>query len=160
MFNSVLPSGALRPQEKGQGLVEYGLILVLVSIAAMAVMAALGVSITGVYEEIDHALSGQELNGTGTEYAVGGFSVSASGGPAVCTLSISPVPVTRYLDGEAVGAGENVTVSVTVNGSPATGGSGTTNGSGVAQVTIPNANSNCSGTITVTAGSNSRSVNY
>jgi pilus assembly protein Flp/PilA len=38
--------------EKGQGLVEYALILVLVAIAAIIVMGTLGTQITAVFQEV------------------------------------------------------------------------------------------------------------
>ncbi len=38
--------------EKGQGMAEYALILVLVSIAAIMALTALGQSISGVFERI------------------------------------------------------------------------------------------------------------
>jgi len=38
--------------EKGQGMAEYALILVLVSIAAIAALTALGQSIEGVFNQI------------------------------------------------------------------------------------------------------------
>ena len=40
---------AARRVQRGQGLVEYGLLLVLVSIAAIAIMAVLGTSVTSLY---------------------------------------------------------------------------------------------------------------
>ncbi|GBC83331.1 hypothetical protein HRbin10_02478 [bacterium HR10] len=42
--------------EKGQGMAEYALILVLVSIAAIAALSALGTSITEVFNQIVDAL--------------------------------------------------------------------------------------------------------
>jgi pilus assembly protein Flp/PilA len=42
--------------EKGQGMAEYALILVLVSIAAIAALTALGGSITDVFNRIVAAL--------------------------------------------------------------------------------------------------------
>ncbi|MEA2217707.1 MAG: Flp/Fap pilin component [Solirubrobacteraceae bacterium] len=42
--------------ESGQGLVEYALILVLISIVAIAAMAALGVKITNIFNQIETAL--------------------------------------------------------------------------------------------------------
>ena len=39
-------------QEKGQTLIEYALIILLVSIVVMVVLAALGVEVTGVFQEI------------------------------------------------------------------------------------------------------------
>jgi pilus assembly protein Flp/PilA len=45
-------------EEEGQGLVEYALIIVLVSIVAMIGLAALGTRIDGVFDEITTALGG------------------------------------------------------------------------------------------------------
>jgi len=39
-------------QEKGQTLIEYALIILLVSIVVMVVLAALGVEVTGVFQDI------------------------------------------------------------------------------------------------------------
>jgi Flp pilus assembly pilin Flp len=44
-----------REQEEGQALVEYGLILVIVSIAAVTVLAAIGVTINEDYFELVYA---------------------------------------------------------------------------------------------------------
>ena len=43
-------------KEKGQGLVEYALILVLVSIVVIVVLAILGPSISNIFENIIAAL--------------------------------------------------------------------------------------------------------
>ncbi|MGL5206156.1 MAG: Flp family type IVb pilin [Acidaminococcaceae bacterium] len=43
--------------EKGQGLAEYALILVLISIAAILVMTTMGTTITGVFQQIIDALT-------------------------------------------------------------------------------------------------------
>ena len=43
-------------REEGQGLVEYALILVLVSIATIGVLAALGVKIGNVFTQVTAAL--------------------------------------------------------------------------------------------------------
>lgn len=48
---------AVRDEEEGQGLVEYALIIVLISIAAIISMRALGTSIIGVFDEITGELS-------------------------------------------------------------------------------------------------------
>lgn len=47
-------------REEGQGLVEYALILVLVSIASIVVLGLLGVDIDGVFEEVETALDGTD----------------------------------------------------------------------------------------------------
>jgi pilus assembly protein Flp/PilA len=49
---------ALRRDERGQGLVEYALIIALVSVALILVLGAVTGSITGVFEEIQDALDG------------------------------------------------------------------------------------------------------
>ena len=47
---------ALLESQKGQGLVEYSLILALISIAAIAVMPTLGTNIVGVFNAVIAAL--------------------------------------------------------------------------------------------------------
>ena len=49
---------SLETEEEGQGLVEYALIIVLVSIVAMVALRALGVAVTSVFTEITGALGG------------------------------------------------------------------------------------------------------
>lgn len=46
----------LTEREEGQGLVEYALILVLISIVSIGLMAALGVKIGGVFSTVTSAL--------------------------------------------------------------------------------------------------------
>ena len=46
------------PKEKGQGLVEYALILVLVAIVVIAVLMLLGPIIGNVFSTINDSLSG------------------------------------------------------------------------------------------------------
>ena len=46
------------PKEKGQGLVEYALILVLVAIVVIAVLMVLGPIIGNVFSSINSSLSG------------------------------------------------------------------------------------------------------
>jgi pilus assembly protein Flp/PilA len=46
------------PKEKGQGLVEYALILVLVAIVVIAVLMLLGPIIGNVFSQINSSLSG------------------------------------------------------------------------------------------------------
>ncbi len=45
------------PKEKGQGLVEYALILVLVAIVVIAALTLLGPTIGGIFSSIDTNLS-------------------------------------------------------------------------------------------------------
>ncbi len=46
------------PKEKGQGLVEYALILVLVAVVVIAVLMILGPVIGNVFSKINKTLSG------------------------------------------------------------------------------------------------------
>lgn len=46
------------PKEKGQGLVEYALILVLVAIVVIAALMILGPIIGNVFSDINNSLSG------------------------------------------------------------------------------------------------------
>lgn len=149
-------------RESGQGLVEYALILVLVSITVIVVLSFLGDSVSGVFERVSIALSGQTVAGQGTEYTVGGFSVNATqfGGPATCTLTVPSVNVTMYQDGVPAAAGQTVTVSASSGGGGAASASGTTNANGVATIGGITMISTCSGTVTITAGSNSNSSGY
>ncbi len=56
-INEVLLSLVARfEQEEGQGLAEYGLILALVSIAAITALGVLAVAITGVFGDVTAAL--------------------------------------------------------------------------------------------------------
>ncbi len=46
-------------REEGQGLVEYALILVLISIAVIAIMELMGTSIGDIFNQIIDALTGE-----------------------------------------------------------------------------------------------------
>jgi len=45
------------PKEKGQGLVEYALIIVLIAIVVIVILALLGTRVTNVFSTITSALS-------------------------------------------------------------------------------------------------------
>ena len=45
-------------QEKGQGLVEYALILVLIAIVVITVLGLLGEQVNNVFQDITNGLSG------------------------------------------------------------------------------------------------------
>ncbi len=47
---------AIKNEEKGQGMVEYALILVLVSIAAIAMLGPLGEAVAAIFEEVTGSL--------------------------------------------------------------------------------------------------------
>jgi len=46
------------PKEKGQGLIEYALILVLIAVVVIVVLELLGPSIGGIFSSINTDLSG------------------------------------------------------------------------------------------------------
>jgi pilus assembly protein Flp/PilA len=46
----------LKNGEEGQGLIEYALIAVLISVVAIAIMQAVGVSVTGVFTKVNGSL--------------------------------------------------------------------------------------------------------
>jgi len=48
----------LRNREDGQAMVEYALILALVSIAAIVVLGAIGTDVNTVFTNVDNALKG------------------------------------------------------------------------------------------------------
>ena len=52
------PLRTLRDREEGQGLVEYGLILALVSVVVIGILAIIGTSIIAVFAEVVEALGG------------------------------------------------------------------------------------------------------
>jgi pilus assembly protein Flp/PilA len=47
---------ALREDESGQAMVEYALILALVSVAAVAILSTLGTSVSSIFNEINNDL--------------------------------------------------------------------------------------------------------
>ena len=47
---------ALRDGESGQAMVEYALILALVSVAAVAILSILGTSVSSIFNEINNDL--------------------------------------------------------------------------------------------------------
>ena len=51
-----LAAQALRDREEGQAMVEYALILALVSVAAVAVLTSLGKSVTNIFSTINSDL--------------------------------------------------------------------------------------------------------
>ena len=46
------------PREEGQGLVEYGLILILVAIVIVVILSMVGTAISGLFSSVSSALEG------------------------------------------------------------------------------------------------------
>jgi Flp pilus assembly pilin Flp len=57
LFNTIQALKARTRDEEGQTVVEYALLLVLISVVAIAIMEAVGVSVTGVFQDADDALN-------------------------------------------------------------------------------------------------------
>ena len=60
-----------KKQEKGQGLVEYALILVLVAVVVLAVLLILGPIVGNVFSNVNSGLTVDSGNGGGEAAAVG-----------------------------------------------------------------------------------------
>lgn len=56
--HATLAFRSFRDREEGQGLVEYALILSLVSIAAIIILGVLGTDVTEVFDVVENALNG------------------------------------------------------------------------------------------------------
>jgi pilus assembly protein Flp/PilA len=46
------------PKEKGQGLIEYALILVLIAVVVIVVLKLLGPNVGGVFSNVNNSMSG------------------------------------------------------------------------------------------------------
>jgi pilus assembly protein Flp/PilA len=52
--------GELKDRDEGQGLIEYALIAVLISVVAIGIMQAVGGSVGDVFTQVNNALTGAE----------------------------------------------------------------------------------------------------
>lgn len=52
--------------ENGQGMVEYALIIALISIAALGILAGIGTAIARHFTDVEGALNGAGTGGSGT----------------------------------------------------------------------------------------------
>jgi pilus assembly protein Flp/PilA len=135
-------------REEGQGLVEYALAIVLLAIVVMVVLTLLGPQVSGAYAKVIAGLNGQVITGRGVEYVITGFSVSVSGSPPVCNVSITGVSAIALKHGVPY---SQANVSVTAG---AGGGSSTLSGltDNTGAVSLGNATFSavgCSGTASV-----------
>lgn len=146
-------------KEKGQGLVEYALILVLVAVVVIAALSLLGPQINSAYARVISALGGTVPY---TYTITGGPTINSSFSAGLCTYHLS-MSVKVEDSGVAV---DGESISASVSGGPASGSppAKTTNSSGVAtwaNATIKTVGGACqSGSSTVTAGSASGSASY
>lgn len=125
------------PQEKGQGLVEYSLILILVAIAVMAILTILGPQVGDVYSRVVVALSFGNGPITGVTAARTG---GGNGNDVVVTVTVSENSTVSIQDSQS---GQTLTLSC----------------SGSCQGTLTGVG-HSSGTVTVTAGGGGMSTGY
>jgi pilus assembly protein Flp/PilA len=57
LLRSTLSGSERRDDERGQGLVEYGLILVLIAIVVIVVVSAVGHQVNNVFSNVSNGLS-------------------------------------------------------------------------------------------------------
>lgn len=138
--------------EKGQGLVEYALLLVLVAIVVILILAVLGRQVRTVFAQVYAGLNGQTLDGSGIEYVITGASADATGGPLNCTVSVSAT-VFVFEDGDLAGAGASVNGSASWPPGVVQPINGTTDSSGTASVGTSGAGA-CGGTAIISVGGN------
>lgn len=143
--------------EKGQGLVEYALLIVLIAIVVIVILAVLGRQVRTVFAQVYAGLNGQTLDGSGTEYVVTGVSASVTG-TFSCNVSVSGTVVV-FEDGELADAGVGVSGSAFWGngGGPV---SGTTDSNGTASVGPASGSGACSGIAGITVGGNTASTSY
>ena len=125
-------------QEKGQGLVEYSLILILVAIVVMAILTVLGPQVGDVYSRIVVALSFGNGPITGVTAARTG---DGNGNDVVVTVTVSEDTTVTIKDSQS---GQTLSLSCT-------GGS--------CQGTLAGVGHNA-GTVTTTAGGGSMTTGY
>lgn len=112
-----LPERADKNRQRGQGLVEYALILVLVAVVVILILPVLGNAIAGIYAniicELDSNNCPSSTSGCATEDI--DFDASCSGGDLVMTATSSCAGATIDLDPEKIvgGCGTHPLVTIT-----------------------------------------------
>jgi pilus assembly protein Flp/PilA len=121
------------PQEKGQGLVEYALILVLIAVVVIAILLNLGPAVAQVYCRITNSLQP-------------GSCVS---GGVIASYQATKIGSSLHVN---VTVSQNATITVNVPGKPSQSQSCTP--SSCPQLTFGSISGSGSGTITSSAGDN------
>ncbi len=148
-------------RERGQGLVEYALILVLVAVVVIAALVLLGPQISNAYNRVITALGGTVPY---TYTITSGPTISTSYSAGICTYSLSMS--VKITDGGSPVSGEAVSVSVSGGAAAGSAPTKTTNSSGIAEWTntaIKSVGGVCqsgSSTISVAGGAASGSASY
>jgi|GEM_PF-723148 len=150
-------------QEKGQGLVEYALLLVMIAVVVLGVLILLGPQISNAYSRVVTALGGTVPH---TYTITSGPTITANynSGVDICTYRLTMS--VRVTDGGSPVNGE--AVSVNVSGGPAHGSvsAQTTNSSGIAtwsssDINFHNGTCNSgTSTVSVAGGATSGSDSY
>ncbi len=151
----------IRWHEKGQGLVEYALLLVLIAVVVLGVLVLLGPQISSAYSRVITALGGTVPH---TYTITSGPSISASSSSGVCTYSLTMQ--VRVTDGGSPVSNETVSVSVSGGAAAGSPASVTTNASGIAIwsnteiKTVGGACQSGTSTVSVAGGAASGSASY
>ena len=103
-----------RDNERGQGLVEYALILVLVAVVVIAILAALGPRVGNIFSSVVNALNNLQNN---TPCSI---TMDASHGSAVFTVPGNILDQSALTNGDFYwdGTGNDRMKNTNVNGSP------------------------------------------
>ena len=151
----------IRWKEKGQGLVEYALILVLVAVVVIGALVLLGPQINSAYSRVITALGGTVPH---TYTITSGPTISSSYSSGLCTYSLSME--VKITDGGSPVSGEAVSVSVSGGAAAGSPPAKTTNSSGIAEwanTAIKSVGGACqsgSSTINIAGGAASGSASY
>lgn len=149
----------LLTREKGQGLVEYALILVLVAIVVIAILLLLGPVVGNVFSKVVTVL--QEVGGVGggsLQFSIQDFNTAAFAG---CVIKVSVLKVAVTEDGLPAPAGTSVSATVTLSNGDSATLSGSTDASGIAQWNDEPVGTDCSsGTATATVPGDSKQDTY
>jgi pilus assembly protein Flp/PilA len=137
-----------RSDEKGQGLIEYALILVLVTIVVIAILLLLGPQIGNVFSNVVTNLRNTGNAGGGQTITFNGTPSVSKSGSTSCTYSAS-VPVEVMQGGQpASSVAVNGMVYVLNNGGYTISSfsiNGTTNANGQATLTGTKSSAPCAG---------------
>ncbi|NJN92675.1 MAG: hypothetical protein HC875_00625 [Anaerolineales bacterium] len=132
MFRKILTKSPISP-EKGQGLVEYALILVLVAVVVIAILLTLGPAVAQVYCRIANSL---QAGSCVTGGVITSYTASHPGSNVLVNVAVS----------------QNATITVNVPGKTPQSQSCTS--SSCPQFTFTGVTGSGSGTITSSAGDN------
>jgi len=136
-------------REKGQGLVEYALLLVLIAVVVIAILAIVGSSVVVVYAKVIGGFNGQTISGSGLEYIVTSHDLSVTQGLGTCSVSISNISAVFFENGNPVDT-DTVNLVIQVKGGSSRTLPATTDGNGfVSGLSTSGLSASCPGAISI-----------